>query len=145
MHDSDFFDRFSQAFGKDGKCYVGGDEGQELPGLMIHGEEDVKGSQEIVKGSGIYVGGIQDAAERVIEGKNNAEDFRFFVGRKTFEPGFLEAYARGGVYQPLAAPRTIALKQCIGLPLPLYHEVLGLAGGESKDVSEIEVRRCGRD
>ena len=43
-----------------------------------------------------------------------------------------------GKYQPVACARSIALKQCIQLPKPLWHEVLELCGGELKDVSEFE-------
>jgi hypothetical protein len=43
-----------------------------------------------------------------------------------------------GKYQPVACARAIALKQCIQLPKPLWHEVLELCGGELKDISEFE-------
>jgi Uncharacterized ACR, COG1678 len=43
-----------------------------------------------------------------------------------------------GKYQPVACARSIALKQCIQLPKPLWHEVLELCGGELKDISEFE-------
>ncbi|GMH99901.1 hypothetical protein TrLO_g772 [Triparma laevis f. longispina] len=138
LYDRDFFDKFSKAFSKNGVCYVGGDDEQGLsPGIMLSGVQDLKGGVELA--NGIYVGGVEDAVERVLSGQNKATDFRFFIGRKTFVPGFLEAYCVGGTYQPFSAPRAFALKQCIGLPMPLYHELLGLAGGEVKDVSGIEI------
>jgi len=43
-----------------------------------------------------------------------------------------------GKYQPIASARCIALKQCIALPKPLWHEVLELCGGELKDISALE-------
>jgi Uncharacterized ACR, COG1678 len=43
-----------------------------------------------------------------------------------------------GKYQPVACARSIALKQCIQLPKPLWNEVLDLCGGELKDISELE-------
>jgi Uncharacterized ACR, COG1678 len=43
-----------------------------------------------------------------------------------------------GKYQPVACARSVALKQCIQLPKPLWHEVLQLCGGELKDISEFE-------
>ena len=73
---------------------MGGPDEQHLPGLMLHGVADLHGSVELAGGSGIYVGGVEAAVKRVLEGSCKAEDFRFFIGRKIFAPGFLDSYCR---------------------------------------------------
>ena len=35
----------------------------------------------------------------------------------------------------------VALKQCLGLPKPLWHEVLEMCGGESAELSSIELTK----
>ena len=39
----------------------------------------------------------------------------------------------------MACARSVALKQCLGLPKPLWHEVLELCGGELGELSSIEL------
>ena len=39
----------------------------------------------------------------------------------------------------VACARPVALKQCLGLPKPLWHEVLELCGGELAELSRIEL------
>ena len=40
------------------------------------------------------------------------------------------------LYHPL---RPVALKQCLQLPKPLYHEVMELAGGRLSELSKLEL------
>ena len=51
-------------------------------------------------------------------------DFRWFVGRR------VGVATDDGAWCPIACARPVALKQCLGLPKPLWHEVLELCGGE---------------
>ena len=39
----------------------------------------------------------------------------------------------------IACARPVALKQCLGLPKPLWHEVMELSGGELAEISRIEL------
>eukprot|EP00522_Entomoneis_paludosa_P014507 CAMPEP_0172440788 /NCGR_PEP_ID=MMETSP1065-20121228/1401_1 /TAXON_ID=265537 /ORGANISM="Amphiprora paludosa, Strain CCMP125" /LENGTH=512 /DNA_ID=CAMNT_0013189815 /DNA_START=902 /DNA_END=2440 /DNA_ORIENTATION=- len=48
-----------------------------------------------------------------------------------------------GKYQAIACARCLALKQCISLPKPLWHEVLELCGGEMFDISQLELNKEG--
>ena len=42
-------------------------------------------------------------------------------------------------WAPVACARPVALKQCLGLPKPLWHEVLELCGGELAEISKMEL------
>jgi hypothetical protein len=44
-----------------------------------------------------------------------------------------------GSWCPVACARPLALKQCLGLPKPLWHEVLELCGGELAELSKLEL------
>ena len=69
----------------------------------------------------------------MLDGSCSPLDFRWFVGRH----GALSA-ARGE-WVSMACARPVALKQCLGLPKPLWHEVMELCGGECADLSRIEL------
>eukprot|EP00544_Gedaniella_sp_CCMP2646_P008571 CAMPEP_0202480610 /NCGR_PEP_ID=MMETSP1361-20130828/525_1 /ASSEMBLY_ACC=CAM_ASM_000849 /TAXON_ID=210615 /ORGANISM="Staurosira complex sp., Strain CCMP2646" /LENGTH=432 /DNA_ID=CAMNT_0049108055 /DNA_START=66 /DNA_END=1364 /DNA_ORIENTATION=+ len=131
--------KFVLAFGNECAVYVGGSQGQEEPAIMLHGIADLPGSTEISPNSGIYRGGIQAAIDGVLEGKYQPLDFRFFLGRQVYDESTLDVQVLLGKYQPIACARSLALKQCISLPKPLWHEVLELCGGELKEISSLEM------
>jgi len=143
----DFMDKLVQAFGNEAGVYMGGPDGQEGPALLIHGISNLEGATELAPGTSIYQGGWEAAVEGVLNGTYKPLDFRFFMGRQTYDPkenpkrGNLVALVTGGAYQPVACARSVALKQCLGLPKPLWHEVLELCGGELKAISSIELRK----
>jgi Uncharacterized ACR, COG1678 len=132
-------DQFMKAFGNECAVYVGGPDEQETPATIIHGFKELAGAKEVSPGANIYVGGIDAAIEGVIAGKYKALDFRFFAGRHVFQDNTLELECLLGKYQPIACARSLALKQCISLPKPLWHEVLELCGGELKMISQMEL------
>ncbi|GMH65204.1 hypothetical protein TrRE_jg5145, partial [Triparma retinervis] len=139
MFSSDFQAKFKSAFGSDGVAYVGGPDMQHLPAILLHGQPGLPGSVELSPGANIYTGGIEAAVDSVLAGNSDPKDYKFFVGRKVFAPGFLEAYCRTGTYAPIHAPRAVVLRQCLSLPKPLFHEVLSLCGGEMEEISKIEI------
>jgi len=114
--------RFLIAF--ESKCYVyiGGPENQGEPAEILHGIPHLEGSREIAPGIGIYKGGIEAAITGVMKGTYKAEEFRFFVGNDLYEDGELERKVIQGKFQPVACARSLALKQCVSLPKPLWHE-----------------------
>jgi hypothetical protein len=116
------FMRFMMAFGPECAVYVGGPDGQDQPAIVIHGIPGLPGATEIAKGTGIYQGGIPAAVQGVLDGKFQPLDFRFFVGCHVYEESALEVAVHLGKYQPIACARAIALKQCVALPKPLWHE-----------------------
>ena len=127
-YDHGFDDKFVEAFGAEGAVYMGGPEMQIEPAMIVHGIAGLDGAVEVAPGTGIYVGGIEAAVEGVLEGTYQALDFRFFLGRKVFDPDTNEAtttlvdQVQAGSYKPIACARSVALKQCLGLPKPLWHE-----------------------
>ena len=114
----DNVDRFLEAFGGSAAVYLGGPDEQNAGGMCVHGVEGIEGASELAPGTRIYVGGAMGAAEAVLAGRCTPLDFRFFIGRQTN----LDA-AQG--WAAVACARPLALKQCLGLPKPLWHEVSG--------------------
>jgi glucose-6-phosphate 1-epimerase/putative transcriptional regulator len=112
--------RFLLAFGKECAVYVGGPQAQEEPAIMLHGIRDLPGAVEVT--NGIYRGGVAAAIQGVMSGTLKPLDFRFFIGRHQYEESMLDVNVVLGKYQPIACARSIALKQCISLPKPLWHE-----------------------
>ena len=142
-----FVDKVVQAFGSEAAVYMGGPDMQQSPAMLIHGIAHLPGAIEISKGTGIYKGGWEGAVEGILDGKYRPLDFRFFIGRQCYDPesnpqrGNLLQKVKDGKYQPVACARSLALKQCLGLPKPLWHEVLELCGGEMKSLSSIELKK----
>jgi hypothetical protein len=114
--------RFMMAFSSECAVYVGGPDNQGDPAIMIHGIKDLPGAKEISPGSKIYRGGIDAAVDGVLDGRYSPLEFRFFVGCHDFSESELDLSVHLGKYQPIACARSIALKQCISLPKPLWHE-----------------------
>jgi hypothetical protein len=83
----------------------------------------------------VYVGGLEAALDGVLAGRFKPLDFRFFVGRRRG----LAAETAG--YLSIACARPLALKQCLGLPKPLWHEVLEFAGGDYAELSRLELTK----
>mmetsp|Transcript_110192 Transcript_110192/g.318487 ORF Transcript_110192/g.318487 Transcript_110192/m.318487 type:complete len:465 (-) Transcript_110192:212-1606(-) len=133
--------RFMMAFSAECAVYVGGPDNQGDPAIMIHGIPDLPGAEEISPGSRIYRGGVDAAVDGVLEGKYSPLEFRFFVGCHEFDESGLDVAVHLGKYQPIACARSVALKQCISLPKPLWHEVLELCGGTMVDLSTLELMK----
>ena len=140
---------------------VGGPEGQAEPGTLVHGNSEVfekaaTGGDcgELSGGSRIYLGsgpgGKVAASEAIRESRvdsqqkaeNNAVlGYRLFVGKRRWGPGELEREVAQGCWQCAAVARPVALKQCLGLPKPLWHEVMELMGGDHEQLSKFELVR----
>ena len=114
--------RFLIAFESKCHVYIGGSQNQSEAAEIIHGIHDLEGCKEIAPGTGLYRGGIEAAITGVLKGIYKAEEFRFFVGNESFEDGELERKIYWGKYQSVACARSLALKQCISLPKPLWNE-----------------------
>jgi Uncharacterized ACR, COG1678 len=137
---------FLRAFGSECAVYVGGPDDQDAPAVLLHGVADLPGSREVAPG--LYQGGVRAAVCGVLTGKYRPLEFRFFVGchkygayradEDKFEEN-LRVQVLRGKYQQVACARSLALKQCIQLPKPLWHEVLELCGKELADISSMEL------
>ena len=80
-----------------------------------------------------WVAASQAAIDGVLDGTYSPLDFRWFIGRQ------LDLDSSSGEWRAVACARPIALKQCLGLPKPLWHEVLEICGGELAELSRIEL------
>jgi glucose-6-phosphate 1-epimerase/putative transcriptional regulator len=133
--------KFLAAFEMECAVYIGGLDQQEEPAEIIHGIKSLKGAVEIAPGTGIYRGGLAAAVDGVIKGIYQPLEFRFFVGKHLFEDNYLDISMLLGKYQPVACSRALALKQCISLPKPLWHEVLEWVGGTLAQISDLELSK----
>jgi len=124
--------RCIKAFSRESAVYLGGPERQGEPGLCVHGFGNLPGAREVAAGTRIFVGGEEAAIDGVLNGTFSPLDFRWFIGRHT------DLSTRSGEWCAAACARPIALKQCLGLPKPLWHEVMELCGGESAQLSRLE-------
>ena len=102
-------------------------------GLTEGGGAVAQGAVELAPGTKIFTGGIEAVVDAVLDGTRSPLDFRWFVGRRA------DVSAADGAWCPIACARPVALKQCLGLPKPLWHEVMELAGGELAEVSKVEL------
>lgn len=108
------------------RVYMGGLIAQQVIN-MVHRFKSIDGSKEVVPG--IYLGGQRAAGEAVLGGKYSAEAFKFFSGCIIWGPGELERDVAAGAWHCAACSRSLVLKHCIGLPVPLWGETLKLMGG----------------
>ena len=118
-----------------------GPDNQHHPAEIIHGIPGLPDAYEIAPNTGIYRGGLEAAVDGVLRGDYQPLEFRFFVGQHHYENSAeLDLVCLIlGKYQPIACARSLALKQCISLPKPLFHEVLELCGGEMHQISRLEL------
>ena len=133
--------KFMAAFGSECAVYIGGPDDQGKPAEIIHGIKSLKGAREIAPGTEIYRGGLAAAVDGVLKGIYQPLEFRFFVGKHIYDENLLDVMAVLGKYQPIACSRALALKQCISLPKPLWHEVLEWVGGDLAEISELELSK----
>ena len=131
-YDAQFVGRFLRAFGDEAAVYVGGPDAQDEPGLCVHGL-DLPGAEELAPGTRIFLGGVEAVVDAVLQGTMRPLDVRWFVGRRR------GVSTQDSAYSPVACSRPLALKQCLGLPKPLWHEVLETAGGELAEISRVEL------
>lgn len=63
-------------------------------------------------------------------GRRTAAAFKFLSGCIVWQPGELEKEVAAGAWRTAACSRSLVLKQCLSLPVPLWVETLRLMGGE---------------
>jgi hypothetical protein len=131
--------KFLRAFEQSCGVYIGGPDGMDQKAVLLHGIPDLHGAEEIAPGTRIFRGGLDAAVEGVLEGKYKPLDFRFMVGCHRYKNGELDRELYDCKHQPVACARALALKQCMQLPKPLWHEVMELCGGELREISRLEL------
>ena len=121
------------AFG-DSPVYLGGFFSpariSQQPLTLLHGIPNLPGATEVVPGGGVFSGGVTAAAATVTSGSEPVARCRLFAGALVWPPGGLAAEVAGGVWFAAASSRAVVLKPCLGLPVPLWRECLGLMGGD---------------
>lgn len=100
------------------------------PLTLLHGIPGLPGAEEVVPGGGVFSGGVAAAAAAVVSGEQPASRCRLHAGALAWPPGGLAAEVEAGVWFAAASSRAVVLKPCLGLPVPLWRECLGLMGGE---------------
>lgn len=76
--------------------FLGGDAGRDTM-IMIHGESELPGAQEV--GRGVYEGGVSAAVEAVKQGALPSDRFKFFYKTVEWLPNQLEQQIDGGVFR----------------------------------------------
>ena len=130
--------KLAKAFGDEAAVYWGGPERQDEAGLLVHGVEGLAGSEELAPGMRIFTCSgldVEAAADAILDGRAAPLDFRWFIGRHCS----LRCDEREWVAAACARP--VALKQCLGLPKPLWHEVMELCGDWCAELSQIEIQK----
>ena len=133
--------RFLVAFENECYVYIGGPDNHTQPSMLVHGISTLPGAKEISPGSGMCTGPLSSAADAITSKQHKPIDFRFVFGVSEKLNSQIEYEIKLGKYQPVACARSLALKHCIGLPKPLWHEIMELCGGEYSELSELEIEK----
>merc|ERR1719296_381803 len=133
--------RFLVAFENECYVYVGGPDNHIEPATLLHGIPTLPNSKEISPGSGIFTAPVKSAVDAVMSGQHKPIDFRFVFGMYEKSNSQLEYEIELGKYLSVACSRSIVLKQCVGLPKPLWHEIMELCGGDHSEISEMEMKK----
>ena len=90
--------------------YMGGEHGGR-GALMVHGVPNVRGATPLGD-TGLYVGGIADAMQRVDAGKCDPDEFKFFFNMAKFAGGELQQAVVDGRWSAYEGiPRAVILRQ----------------------------------
>lgn len=94
-----------------GQCplYIGGPVTRNLL-HVLHGNESVEGSMEIIKG--VYAGGVESAAELVLQGAVDPSEFRLLAGYSGWEPYQLATEIQNGAWHVISASSEV-INGCI--------------------------------
>lgn len=88
--------------------FTGGDSGMDT--AVMFGKYNLPGTCKYV-GSGIYLGGIKYAREKVMNGEARPKDFKFFFRISEWAPGILEKEIEEGKWECVKVPPADILSQ----------------------------------
>lgn len=86
--------------------YIGGPVTRNLL-HVLHGCPEVEGSMEIIPG--VYAGGVESAAELVLQGRIDPSEFRLLAGYSGWEPYQLSEEIRQGAWHVISASSDVIL------------------------------------
>lgn len=89
--------------------FMGGEHGGRGV-FMLHAIEDLEGASP-VGNSGLFVGGLAAAQERVATGVNKPEDFKFFFNYIKWPPGELDQDVASGRWKAFDLPHHLLMNQ----------------------------------
>ena len=81
--------------------FIGGEQGSDT--AIMLGKLQLEGACKYV-GSGIYLGGMKAAKERVTDGIGLPKDYKFFFNHAEWEAGVLEKEIAAGTWDVIKAP-----------------------------------------
>lgn len=117
--------QIQETFGEN-RLYCGGNRDQETI-KILHRYGDILPGKEIIPG--VFVSdALSTAPDQYRHCNTNA--FKFFSGFEYWAPGELQKELEMGLYITASCSRTLVLKNCLSLPIPLWAEVLLRMGGE---------------
>jgi putative AlgH/UPF0301 family transcriptional regulator len=88
--------------------YMGGDNGSDT--AIMLGKFDLQGTCKYI-GSGIFLGGMRTAADKVRAGEAVPKDFKFFFNHAEWAPGVLEKEIASGRWDVVKMPPEEVLRQ----------------------------------
>eukprot|EP01025_Chloroclados_australasicus_P014945 TRINITY_DN1707_c0_g1_i1.p2 TRINITY_DN1707_c0_g1~~TRINITY_DN1707_c0_g1_i1.p2 ORF type:complete len:322 (-),score=35.56 TRINITY_DN1707_c0_g1_i1:328-1200(-) len=111
----------------DHAIYMGGYEAQHVM-QAIHNNPNIAGSQELI--SGVYIGDYETFPAVYTAALNgyNTQNVKFFAGFEMWSAEQLKSELADGFWICAACSNNVILKQCLGLPVPLWVEVQQLMG-----------------
>jgi len=129
---ADIMPALREAFGE-APLYLGGPMGLDEVNV-VHAVEGVEGAIEIRKG--LYHGGVAGLQERAEQGQLDLAKVRFEAGHAAWNPGQLEQEIEKGWWYPAVCSPELVVRPCIGLPVPLWCQILDLMGGEYAEIGK---------
>ena len=88
--------------------FIGGEQGSDT--AIMLGRKPLEGACKYV-GSGVYLGGMKSAKERVMNGDGVPKDYKFFFNHAEWEAGLLEREITDGKWDVIKAPPEDVLSQ----------------------------------
>ena len=88
--------------------FIGGEQGSDT--AIMLGKRQLEGACKYV-GSGVYLGGMKSAKEKVMNGDGVPKDYKFFFNHAEWDKGVLEKEIDAGTWDVIKAPPEDVLAQ----------------------------------
>lgn len=128
LEDSGLFGRslnISDTEFSDQPVYIGGPDIFDRGVLsVIHSDYKFGGTQPL---DGVYLCDVNQYLS--LNGSSEVSEARLFSGCIRWKPGQLESEVDDGSWYCISASEKFVLKHCIGLPVPLWREIMVCQGG----------------
>lgn len=105
--------------------YLGGPDslGADSPLAVLHGlSDELEGTREPL--TGVFVSPLGKVVEAVVSGELSPAKVRLMAGCMKWGPGKLLESVESGEWFAASASKDFALSHCIGLPTPLWKELM---------------------